>query len=242
MRLGMERGLGGEVIKLNFMDPKESVGKWAAEQVRDGMAVGLGTGSTAAYFVRHLARRVKDEGLKLQLSSSSLATGRLAEELGLSLVDMENFERLDLYADGADEVDPQKRLLKGRGAAMLREKVLAHAAKRFLVIVDAAKRVPRLGTNFPVPVEVFPLARNVVIRELKNLGADVVLRLAGDKKSVMTDQNNYVLDARFQPSVDLAALDGILDSIPGVVSHGIFARYAGRITVAVGSDSGVEVL
>ena len=226
------------------MDAKERAGEWAASQVADGMVVGLGTGSTAAWFIKALARRVREEKLKLTLSSSSFSTSLLAAELGLSLVPLEAASGLDLYADGADEFDPQRRLIKGRGAAMIREKHLVHQSARFLVLVDPSKRVERLGTNFPVPVEVYPFASGLVTRELEALGAKVTLRPAGTSKDgpVVTDQGNFVLDARFDPSGDVAGLDTVLSSIPGVAGHGLFTRYADRITVAVGHDDRVEII
>jgi ribose 5-phosphate isomerase A len=225
-----------------WLEGKEKAGAWAASQVSDGMRVGLGTGSTAAFFTRHLARRIQGEGLKVQLVSSSLAAAFLAEDLGLTLLPLDSVHRLDLYADGADEVDGQKRLLKGRGAAMTREKILARLADRFLVLIDPAKKVEKLGTRFPVPLEVLPCARALVIRELQALGASEDLRTGTGKDGpVVTDQGNLVLDARFKPGTDVAALEGELDALPGVVGHGLFTRFADRITVAVGGDAGVAV-
>ncbi len=228
------------------MDPKQQAGEWAAAQVKDGMAVGLGTGSTAAFFIKAVARRVREEGLKLRLvASSSYSTIQLAGSLGLSLATLEQVDALDLYADGADEVDPGKRLIKGRGAAMVREKHLIHLASRFIVLVDPSKLVDRLGTNFPVPVECLPFASGLVEKELLALGArSVAVRPAGTSKDgpVVSDQGNFVLDARFDPAGDVAGLDARISTIPGVVGHGLFTRYAERITVAVGREGGVEVI
>lgn len=228
------------------MDPKQRAGEWAAAQVKDGMAVGLGTGSTAAFFIRAVARRVREEGLRLRLvASSSFSTLHLAGSLGLALAPLEQVDALDLYADGADEVDPGKRLIKGRGAAMVREKHLVHLASRFIVLVDPSKIVDRLGTNFPVPVECLPFATGLVEKELRALGArSVDLRPAGTSKDgpVVSDQGNFVLDARFDPAGDVAGLDARIATIPGVVGHGLFTRYSDRITVAVGRAEGVEVI
>jgi ribose 5-phosphate isomerase A len=226
------------------VDSKERAGTWAAAQVTDGMAVGLGTGSTAAWFIKEVARRVREENLKVTLASSSFSTSLMAVELGLSLLPLEQVRHLDLYADGADEFDPQKRLIKGRGAAMVREKHLVHLADKFIVLVDPSKRVDRLGTNFPVPVEALPFAVGLVEQELVKLGATVTLRPAGTSKDgpVVTDQGNFVLDARFDPSGDVAGLDSALTDIPGVVGHGLFTRYAGRSIVAVGHADRVEVI
>jgi ribose 5-phosphate isomerase A len=228
------------------VDPKQRAGEWAAAQVKDGMAVGLGTGSTAAFFIAAVARRVREEGLRLRLiAASSFSTIHLAGSLGLTLATLEQVDALDLYADGADEVDPGKRLIKGRGAAMVREKHLVHLASRFIVLVDPSKIVDRLGTNFPVPVECLPFATGLVEKELRAMGARTVdLRPAGASKDgpVVTDQGNFVLDARFDPSGDVAGLDGRIAAMPGVVGHGLFTRYSERITVAVGRAEGVEVI
>ncbi len=228
------------------MDAKERAGIWAASQVEDGMAVGLGTGSTAAYFVREVARRVREEGLKLRLlASSSYSTILQATELGLPLATLEQVDALDVYADGADEFDPRKRLIKGRGAAMVREKHLVHLSSRFLVLVDPSKRVERLGTNFPVPVECLPFATGLVRDGLRALGAQsVTVRPAGTSKDgpVVSDQGNFVLDARFDAAGDVAGLDEAISAIPGVVGHGLFTRYADRITVAVGHTDRVEII
>ena len=226
------------------MDGKERAGVWAAGQVTDGMIVGLGTGSTAAYFIKGLAHRIKNECLKIQMASSSFSTALLAEELGLPLLSLDQVEHLDIYADGADEVDPQKRLIKGRGAAMVREKILAHVATRFLVMIEPIKCVERLGARSPLPVEVLPFAYRLVRRELTALGASsVALRMASEKDGpIITDQGNFVLDARFPKSVDVAELESALDTIPGIVGHGLFSRYAKRTTLAIGHAAGVEVV
>ena len=226
------------------MDSKERAGNWAAAQVADGMAVGLGTGSTATWFIKALAERVHEEKLKITLASSSFSTSILALELGLTLMPTEQVTHLDLYADGADEFDPMKRLIKGRGAAMVREKHLVHLSDKFIVLVDPSKRVDRLGTNFPVPVEVLPFTAAMVEAELEKMGAMVTLRPAGSSKDgpVVTDQGNFVLDARFDPAGDVAGLDSALNDIPGVVGHGLFTRYASRSIIAVGHADRVEVI
>lgn len=234
----------------NTVDAKQRAGEWAASQVKDGMTVGLGTGSTADFFIRALAARVRAEGLSLPLvASSSHASTALATELGLTVTPLEQVEALDLYADGADEWDPEKRLLKGRGGAMVREKHLAHLSARFLVLVDPSKRVARLGEKFPVPVEVLPFAAVLVRGELEALGATVTLRPAAKGAGPwVTDQDNHILDARFAAageggaSVAVAGLDAVLNDIPGVVGHGLFTRYAGRVTVAVGHADRIEVV
>ncbi len=213
----------------------------AAGYVEDGMRVGLGTGSTADFFIRELARRVKEENLRITAVPSSYASLLLGLESGLPLVGMEQIDSVDIYVDGADEVTPEKRLLKGRGAAMLREKILAHAANRFLVIVDASKLVEKLGTRFPVPVEVVPQAYPLARRLIQDLGGEIELRMAVKKDGpVITDMGNFVLDVRFPGHEDAAALDAPLNAIPGVVGHGLFCDLADRITVLTGDAQGVR--
>lgn len=226
------------------MDGKQKVGIEAASRVRSGMVVGLGTGSTATYFIQELGRRIKSEGLVIQGVPSSYACFALARQAGIPLVAMDQIDRVDLYADGADEVDPRKGLLKGRGAAMLGEKLLAEAADSFLVLVDEGKLVQRLGTRFPIPVETLPAAQSLVEARLKSLGARVTLRPAGGKDGpVVTDAGNLVFDAAFPPGTDWHALDSALDAQPGVVGHGLFLRYASKSEVLVGgADGSMRVL
>jgi ribose 5-phosphate isomerase A len=226
------------------VDGKQKVGLEAASRVRSGMIVGLGTGSTATYFIQELGRRIKSEGLAIHGVPSSFACFDLARKAGIPLLAMDQIDRVDLYADGADEVDPQKGLLKGRGAAMLGEKLLAEAADRFLVLVDEGKLVQRLGTRFPVPVETLPAARSLVEARLKALGAQATLRPAGGKDGpVVTDAGNLILDAVFPPGADWRALDSALDAQPGVVGHGLFLRYAGKSEVLVGgADGGMRII
>ena len=225
------------------MDLKEIVGLEAAKFASSGMIVGLGTGSTSNFFIRELARRTREEGLDIVCLPSSHASARLGHESGLRVLDAELVERVDLYVDGADEVDSAKRLLKGRGAAMVGEKILAEACDKFVVIIDESKRVDQLGSRFPVPVEVMPGGWMVARRRVQSLGGQVVLRTGSGKDGpVVTDRGNFVLDATFPAGADLNALDGALDSIPGVVGHGLFLRYAGKTTVLVGSSGGVRIL
>jgi ribose 5-phosphate isomerase A len=226
------------------VDGKQKVGIEAASRVRSGMVVGLGTGSTATYFIQELGRRIKTEGLAIQGVPSSFACFNLARRSGIPLVAMDQIDRVDIYADGADEVDPGKCLLKGRGAAMLGEKLLAEAADRFLVLVDEGKLVQRLGTRFPVPVETLPAAQSLVEARLEALGAQVTLRPAGGKDGpVVTDAGNLVLDAVFPSGADWPALDAALDALPGVVGHGLFLRYARKSEVLVGAaDGGMRII
>lgn len=226
------------------MDHKERVGLEAAKQVESGMVVGLGTGSTATYFIRELGRRVRDGNLTIKGITSSFACSLLAKQEGVPVIPADQADHVDLYVDGADEVDPAKGLIKGRGAAMVGEKLLAEACDRFIVIVDEGKLVPRLGAKFPVPVEIMPSALGLVKRGIVHLGGTPVLRLAtaGKDGPVVSDNGNLILDVTFAGSADWHAMDTALNCLPGVVGHGLFLRYAAKSTVLIGSTAGVRVL
>lgn len=205
------------------------------------MIVGLGTGSTATFFVKELGRRIREESLKIQGVPSSYACSLLARAEGIPLLSMDQVSRVDLYADGADEVDPGKGLIKGRGAAMLREKLLVEAADVFLVIVDESKLVTRLGARFPVPVEVLPQAVSLVESRLRGARAQVTLRPAGGKDGpVVTDNGNLVLDAVFPADADWPVVDAWLDGLPGVAGHGLFLRWAAKSEVLVATATGMR--
>lgn len=222
-------------------DPKEAAGRAAAALVESGMRIGLGTGSTTAFAIAEVGRRVREEGLRVAGVPTSFAAERLArqhgvpllstDDLGLDALDPEA-PALDLALDGADEVDPAGALIKGRGAAHVREKVVAALAARFVVLVDESKLVDRLGTRMPVPVEVLPLAQPAVARALRGLGAEPELRMGQQKDGpVVTDQGLWVLDARFDGIDDAGALGGAIDGIPGVLGHGLFVGMATDVVV-----------
>ena len=221
------------------MNDKELVAYQAARLVEDGMLVGLGTGSTANYFIEELARRKNEEGLQVSAVSSSVISAIKAQSLGLPLVAMENVARLDIYVDGADEVTPDMTLLKGRGSDLVREKLLARAADRFLVLVDQSKLVSRIGEKFPIPVEVIPFAWQLAKRTLESLGGRGGLRQNASKDGLaVTSHGSLVLDMVFDYSVDSQALNDMLNATPGVVEHGIFQGLAAAIFVA--QDGRVE--
>lgn len=216
------------------MNDKELVAIQAASQVKDGMLVGLGTGSTANYFIQELARRRKEEGLRVTAAASSVVSTIKAQELGLPLVAMEHLSRLDLYVDGADEVTPDMTLLKGRGSDLVREKLLARASDKFIVLVDQSKLVERIGERFPIPVEVMPFAWQLVKRRLEAIGGRGDLRQNASKDGLaVTSHGSLVLDMVFDPSLDSKALDAALNSTPGVVEHGIFRGLTSAIFIAV---------
>lgn len=215
------------------MNDKELVALRAARLVQDGMVVGLGTGSTANYFIEELARRHKEEGLRVTAASSSVVSAIKAQGLGLPLVAMEHLSRLDLYVDGADEVTPDMTLLKGRGSDLVREKLLARAADRFIVLIDQSKLVNRIGEKFPIPIEVAPFAWQLVKRTLQSLGASGDLRPNASKDGLaVTSHGSLVLDMVFDPSVDGRALNDLLNATPGVVEHGVFHGLASAIFLA----------
>lgn len=212
--------------------PRPDPAKLAASQaaialVRDGMRVGLGTGSTAAIMVRELAAKVQAEGLKLRCAATSKATAELAESLGLSIESLDDIGWLDLTIDGADEVDPQLNLIKGGGGAHLREKIVATASDRMVVIADPGKVVDGLGA-FDLPVEVlifgYETTCELIRRRLQYLGLEgreLQLRQRGGAAFV-SDEGNYIVDISMKEIPDPAALADALTSIPGVVEHGLF--------------------
>ncbi len=213
------------------MNDKALVAEHAAQQVEDGMVVGLGTGSTADRFIEALARRHRDEGLKITTVASSPISAIKARQAGLPQVALAQIDRLDLYVDGADEVTPDLTLLKGRGQDLVQEKLLARASGRFWVLVDASKRVSRLGERFPIPVEVWPFAWMVVKTQLEELGAQVTLRQSSAGVAV-TSAGGVVLDCHFDPSLEAAALNRHLNDLPGVLEHGIFLDLTDTVWLA----------
>lgn len=209
-------------------DPaKLAAARAAVALVEDGMKLGLGTGSTASVMVRELAARAAAEGLKLRCAATSQATADLAESLGLKVEPLDQIGWLDLTIDGADEVDPDLHLIKGGGGAHLREKIVAAASDRMVVIADPGKVVDRLGA-FPLPVEVlqfgFETTRTLIRRALQTLdlgGHDVMQRLKGSDPWV-TDEGNVILDLHLAAIPDAVGLARALSAIPGVVEHGLF--------------------
>jgi ribose 5-phosphate isomerase A len=217
---------------------KERAASYAAGLVEDGMVLGLGSGSTASLVVRALAHRAKD-GLRFEGVPTSEATGNLALSLGLKVCTLEERSRLDLAIDGADEVDPALNLIKGLGGALLREKVVAWAAARFVIVVDANKVVNRLGDHTAVPVEVVCFGWTLTQAALRTLGARPERRMSGDKP-FLTDGGNYILDCRFDQGADLPSLGPAIKGLTGVVEHGLFLGMTEQ--VVVGRADTVEVL
>ena len=208
-------------------EAKRMAGEKAIEYVEDGMIVGVGTGSTVAYFIDALARiKHRIEGA---VSSSEQSSARLRGH-GIEVIDLNHAGQLPLYVDGADECDPRKCLIKGGGAALTREKIIAEASDRFVCIIDPAKRVDVLG-KFPLPVEVIPMARSLVARAIvAATGAQPVWR-----EGVVTDNGNWILDVYGLAITEPLILERELNQIPGVVSVGLFARRPADIVI-VGSE------
>ena len=207
-------------------DPKRLAGEQAIEFVEDGSIVGVGTGSTVAYFIDALGR-IRDR-IAGAVSSSERSTRQL-RGLGIEVLDLNAAGPLPLYVDGADECDPQRRLIKGGGAALTREKIIAQASERFVCVVDPAKQVDVLG-RFPLPVEVIPMARSLVAREILDLtGGQPVWR-----EGVVTDNGNWVLDVHGLRIADPVAVEERLNQIPGVVCVGLFARRPADVVIVGG--------
>lgn len=217
---------------------KERAATFAADLVQDGMLVGLGSGSTSTLMVHALARRAQ-AGLRFEGVPTSDATETLATSLGLRVFSLEDRPRLDLALDGADEVDPALNLIKGLGGAMLREKLVATAAARLVIMVDASKIVTRLGEHSPVPVEVIRFGWTRARDALAALGARAERRMAGDAPFI-TDTGNYVVDCWFDPQSDVAGLGEAIKALTGVVEHGLFIGMTEQ--VVVGHPDRVEVL
>lgn len=219
--------------------------KRAVSYVESGMKLGLGTGSTAAWMVRCLAERVQNEGLKVVGVPTSTRTAELARSLGIQVVSLDEAKWLDLTIDGADEIDPQMNLIKGGGAALLQEKIVATASDRMIVIADAAKEVAQLGA-FPLPVEVIPFGwqtTKALIEEtlvsLDVLNREVTLRMNGDRPLV-TDEANYIVDLHLKRIGNPRQLALVLNQIPGVVENGLFIDICDVVVIGHG-DGRVQV-
>lgn len=226
---------------MSAADLKRAAGEHAVEAyVRSGMTLGLGTGTSAAAMLEALAARLADGRLAgITGVPTSLATAELCRGLGIPLATLDERPRLDLAIDGADEIDPRLRLIKGLGGAHLREKVVASAADRMVVVADESKLVSRLGERAPLPVEVLEFALPVCMRRLEGLGWRPQLRMA-DGRPFVTDERNLIVDCRRNDWSDPEGLARALEAMPGLVEHGFFLGYAEAAVVA--SASGVRVI
>lgn len=216
-----------------MMNDKQAVALEAASYVKNDMIVGLGTGSTANYFIDALAERQRTEKLRITTVASSNISMIKAQSAGLIVLSLSQLSQIDLYVDGADEITPDNALLKGRGYDLVMEKLLAKAAKQFIVVADKSKLVSRIGENFAIPIEVMPFAWQAAKRSLEAIGGVGELRqnVAKDGLSI-TSYGSLVLDMRFDASLDADRLNALINNIPGVVEHGIFAKLASTILIA----------
>jgi len=224
------------------MNLKEQAARQALARVRSGMVLGLGTGTTTAYFVDMLGEALQTGALRdiLAVPTSEWAADR-ACALGISLTTLADHSRLDLAVDGADEVDPDLNLIKGLGRALLREKIVEVHAERFLVLVDESKLVPRLGSHHPLPVEIVPFGAKAHVRWLSTLGCRAELWCEADGAPIVTDNGNYLARCWFREGIaDAYTLARALADRPGIVEHGLFLGMASAVIVA-GSE-GTRVL
>ncbi|HEY6371234.1 MAG TPA: ribose-5-phosphate isomerase RpiA [Candidatus Sulfotelmatobacter sp.] len=213
---------------------KEAAARASLRFVKDGQVVGLGTGSTAAYFIKLLGEKV-NHGLRVRGIPTSDRSREMAESLGIPLTTLDECQEIAVTVDGADEVDPHLRLIKGGGGAMLREKIVASATKQLVIVADATKQVPVLG-KFPLPVEVIQFAQALVAKRIRALGAQVSVRMNGDGTRFVTDERNHILDCRFGQIADADTLARQLSEMPGVVEHGLFIGMASVVIFARGSE------
>lgn len=221
-------------------DPgKRMAGEAAVEHVKDGMVLGLGTGSTVRYTILEIGRRVRELDLEVLAVPTSRDTRNLAVELGIPLTTLDEHPSLDLTIDGADEVDPHLDLIKGLGGALFMEKVVASASSRVIIVIDPGKRVERLGRG-KLPVEIMRFGHTTTQRHLEDMGLAPTLRTSPGGLPFVTDNNGFILDCLPGPLDDPAATDRELTSIPGVLENGLFIGLAR--TVIVGEGSGPLVL
>jgi len=215
------------------MNDKQLVAMHVAKFVENGMLVGLGTGSTANFFIEELARRQQEEKLNVTTVSSSHVSMIKAQSLGLDVIDIQQIDTIDLYVDGADEITPDMTLLKGRGYDLVMEKLLAKAAKKFFVVADKSKLVDRIGTNFSIPIEVMPFAWQAAKKSIEQAGGQGDLRQNKAKDGLsMSSHGSLVLDMAFDSSISEETLNHLLNNIPGVVEHGIFRGLTTAVFIA----------
>jgi ribose 5-phosphate isomerase A len=209
---------------------KRKAAEAAIAEVTDDMLVGLGTGSTAAFAISCLGRRIREEGLRITACGTSLATEAAAREAGIPFLAFDDIAAVDLCIDGADEIDSLFRAIKGGGGAMLREKIVASAATRMICIVDSSKPVTTLAR--PLPIEVLPFARAYIMAAIRALGGDP------EQRPTPSDQHNLLIDCDFGPILDPDGLARTLDAIPGLLGHGLFLSEID--TLYIGDEAGVE--
>ncbi len=212
----------------------------ALSEVKDGMVLGIGTGSTVAIFIEMLGKRAGNGGLRVMGVPTSYQSAYLATEAGIPLTTLDEHPVLDLAVDGTDEVDRELNLIKGGGAALTREKIVDSAAKRFVVIADSSKFVETLGAKFALPIEVMPIARRTAMARIRLLGGEPKLRDGANRKDgpCVSDNGNFIVDAKFKAIGDARALECEIKRIPGVIEAGLFVGMAH--TVYLGGEGGVK--
>ncbi len=220
---------------------KRQAGYHAADMVEDGVVVGLGTGSTVYFMIERLYSRVREEKLSVLGIPTSYQTAIRAREYGIPLTTLDDHPVIDIAIDGADQVDPQLRMIKGRGAAHTREKCVAAAAFRFIVVIDEQKLVPRL--NGIVPVEIIPFGARPAMNQLRGLGCLPVIR-EGVKKDgpVISDNGNFIIDCKFPEIGNPAELEAAIAAIPGVVESGLFTGFSEKATIIVGGEKKCKII
>lgn len=219
-------------------DDKRIAAEEAVKYVKNGMILGLGSGSTVNWMLQKLSERIKAEGLQVQGIPSSKKTEKLALELGIPLIDFSTTTKIDLAIDGADEIDGKLTLLKGGGGSLVREKIVDACADELIIIADGSKVVEQLGA-FPLPVEVLPFGYEVTMKQIKQLGGQTILRKK-ENQVFVSDNGNYILDCQFGAIEDATALHEKLIQLVGVVDTGIFAGMADKAIIARNGE--IEVL
>lgn len=219
------------------MDKKKAAGEKAAEFIKDGMTVGLGTGSTVYYTILKIGEMVKN-GLKIKGVSTSSSTDKIAKELGIQLITLNEADHIDITIDGADEADNSLNGIKGGGGALLHEKLVAISSNKVIWVVDPSKRVNKLG-KFPLPVEVIPFAYKHILAKLKTMGFNPKIRMENDNFFV-TDEQNYIIDLYLNEIENPYILQNTLNAIPGIVEHGLFLDIADILIV--GNEDTAEII
>lgn len=225
---------------MNTETQKKIAAEKAAEAVHGGMVIGLGTGSTVYYALLKLGKQVR-EGLEIIGIPTSAGTEKIATEQQIPLATVADYPTIDLTIDGADEIDENRNLIKGGGAALVREKIIANVSKEIIIVVDESKVSRTLGTTFPLPVEIVRFGWEATQTEVNRLCGDSTLRLSstadGNRQPLITDNGNYILDCHFEGIPDPKTTEMQLNNIPGVVENGIFVNRADKIII--GTDSGL---
>lgn len=220
-------------------DLKKQAGEKAVEYIKEGMIVGLGTGSTVEYSLKKLGKLVRD-GLKIKGIPTSIHTQRIAKKEKIPLTTLEENPVIDLTIDGADEVDSDLNLIKGGGGALVREKIIAFNSKKVIIVIDDSKIVKALGIDFPLPVEVVKFGWTSTKKTLEKIGCNVELRRVMENEPYITDNSNYILDCEFERIVEPEQLEIDINNIPGVVDNGLFIGLADE--VIVGGKQGISTL